>query len=542
MRGDTTKVLIAGGGVAAMEAALALRTLAGDRVEVELVAPEPQFWYRPMSVAEPFGLGEATRFDLSELSAAAGATFTPGALVGVDVWHKRARTTRETIDYDALLIACGAEPRPAITGALTFRGPADTERVEHVLARVDVGDILRLAFVVPAGAVWTLPAYELALLTAAHVARGPGRDVELLVVTPEREPLVLFGPAATEAIESLLADAVVQVRTGTYADAFVDGELSLGAAGTVPADAVIALPQLRGARIHGLPQTVEGFVPVDAHALVVGLRDVYAAGDITSFPVKQGGIAAQQAEVAATSIAIAAGADVEPRVFRPVLRGMLLTGAAPRYLRRELTGGFGETSVVGTEPLWWPPAKIVGRYLAPFLGGFAGFDAPPTGAAPAGALEVEVDLEGRDVSALSAPREPLPGGRVVDDVMAVDLLVVAPEDTLGEIAERMRERDAGSALVCDYGRLVGILTSRDLLRAYAGRVHPSEGRVREWMTAEPLTVVPGTSLDEAALVMSQHGFHHLPVVGDEGHPLGLVGLRDTVRAGAAPRIHIGLGL
>jgi CBS domain-containing protein len=245
--------------------------------------------------------------------------------------------------------------------------------------------------------------------------------------------------------------------------------------------------------------------------------------------------------VAATSIAIAAGADVEPRVFRPVLRGMLLTGAAPRYLRRELTGGFGETSVVGTEPLWWPPAKIVGRYLAPFLGGFAGFDAPPT-AAPAGALEVEVDLEGRDVSALSAPREPLPGGRVVDDVMAVDLLVVAPEDTLGEIAERMRERDAGSALVCDYGRLVGILTSRDLLRAYAGRVHPSEGRVREWMTAQPLTVVPGTSLDEAALVMSQHGFHHLPVVGDEGHPLGLVGLRDTVRAGAAPRVHIGLGL
>jgi sulfide:quinone oxidoreductase len=542
MRGDTTRVLIAGGGVAALEAALALRTLAGDRVEVELVAPEPQFWYRPMSVAEPFGLGEATRFDLSELSAAAGATFTPGALVGVDVWHKRARTASETLDYDALLIACGAEPCPAIAGALTFRGPADTERVEHVLAQVDAGDIRRLAFVVPTGAVWTLPAYELALLTAAHVARGAGRDVELLVVTPEREPLVMFGPAATEAIESLLADAVIQVRTGTYAEAFVDGELSLGAAGTVHADAVIALPQLRGARIHGLPQTVEGFVPVDAHGLVVGLRDVYAAGDITSFPVKQGGIAAQQAEVAATSIAIAAGADVEPRVFRPVLRGMLLTGAAPRYLRREITGGFGETSFVATEPLWWPPAKIVGRYLAPFLGAFAGVDAPPTGAAPAGALEVELELEGRDVAALSAPREPLPGGRVVDDVMAVDLLVVAPEDTLGEIAERMRERDAGSALVCDYGRLVGILTARDLLRAYAGRVHPSEGRVREWMTAEPLTVVPGTSLDEAALVMSRHGFHHLPVVGDEGHPLGLVGLRDTVRAGAASRVHIGLGL
>jgi CBS domain-containing protein len=281
---------------------------------------------------------------------------------------------------------------------------------------------------------------------------------------------------------------------------------------------------------------------VDSHALVVGMRDVYAAGDVTSFPVKQGGIAAQQAEVAATSIAIAAGADVEPRAFRPVLRGVLLTGGAPQYMRREITGGFGETSAVATEPLWWPPAKIVGHYLAPFLGAFAGVEAPPAAAAPSGSLEVEMELESTDVSALHAPRTPLPGERTVDDVMVGDPLIVAPEDTLGEIAERLRERDAGSALVCDYGRLIGILTSRDLLRAYAERVHPSEGRAREWMTAEPVSVPRGTSLDEAALVMSQHGFHHLPVVNGDDRPLGVVGLRDTVRAGAVPRVHIGLGL
>ena len=113
MRGDTTKVLIAGGGVAALEAALALRALAGELVEVELLAPEPQFWYRPMSVAEPFGLGEAQHFDLGDLAAAAGASFTPGALVGVDSARKLARTTNETIEYDALLIAAR---RPAATG------------------------------------------------------------------------------------------------------------------------------------------------------------------------------------------------------------------------------------------------------------------------------------------------------------------------------------------------------------------------------------------------------------------------------------------
>ena len=542
MHGDTTKVLIAGGGVAALEAAVALRALAGELVEVELLAPEPQFWYRPMSVAEPFGLGEAQHFDLGQLAAAAGASFTPGALTAVDASRKRARTTAETIEYDALLIAAGAVPRPAVPGALTFRGPADTQSVEEVLGKVDRGEIQRLAFVVPAGAVWTLPAYELALMTAARFARGPGRNVELLFFTPEREPLVMFGPAATEAIESLLRDAVVELRAGTYVDAFVDGELVLGADGSVTVDAAIALPHLTGGRIQGIPQTVEGFIPVDSRAVVVGLRDVYAAGDITSFPVKQGGIAAQQAEVAATSIAISAGADVEPRVFRPVLRGVLLTGAAPRYLRREITGGFGETSVAATEPLWWPPAKIVGRYLAPFLGSFAGVEGPPEAAAPTGAIEVEVELDEDDVSALSTRRPPLSGERTVDDVMRTDPLVVAPEDTLGDVAERLRERDVGSALVCDYGRLIGILTSRDLLRAYAERVHPSEGRIREWMTAEPLTVPQGTSLEEAALVMSGHGFHHLPVVDDDGHPLGVVGLRDTVRSGALPRLHIGLGL
>jgi len=542
MRGDTTKVLIAGGGVAALEAALALRALAGELVEVELLAPEPQFWYRPMSVAEPFGLGETQHFDLGQLAAAAGASFTPGALTAVDVSGKRARTTAETIEYEALVIAVGAEPRSAVPGALTFRGPADTQRVEEVLTRVGRGDIERLAFVVPAGAVWTLPAYELALMTAARVAQGPARHVELLFFTPEREPLAMFGPAAGEAIESLLRDAVVEVRTGTYVDAFVDGELLLGADGSVPVDAAIALPHLTGRRIHGIPQTVQGFIPVDSRAVVVGLRDVYAAGDITSFPVKQGGIAAQQAEVAATSIAISAGVDVEPHLFRPVLRGVLLTGSAPRYLRREITGGFGETSVADTEPLWWPPAKIVGRYLSPFLGSFAGVEVPPEAAAPTGSVDVEVELDEEDVSGLTTRRPPLPGEQTVDDVMHADPLVVAPEDTLGEVAERLRERDAGSALVCDYGRLIGILTSRDLLRAYAERVHPSEGRAREWMTAEPLSVPLGTSLEEAALVMSGHGFHHLPVVDDDGRALGVVGLRDTVRAGALPRLHIGLGL
>ena len=176
--GDTIRVLIAGGGVAALEAALTLRDLAGDLVSVQLIAPEDRFSYRPLAVAEPFGLAEARQFPMEELAAAAGATFTAGTLLGVDVTRKRASTTAGARDYDALLVASGAEPYAAVPGALTFRGPADTDEVTRLLAQVDAGELRRVAFVIPPGAVWTLPAYELALLTARHVVAGPGRDVE----------------------------------------------------------------------------------------------------------------------------------------------------------------------------------------------------------------------------------------------------------------------------------------------------------------------------------------------------------------------------
>ena len=128
----------------------------------------------------------------------------------------------------------------------------------------------------------------------------------------------------------------------------------------------------------------------------------------------------------------------------------------------------------------------------------------------------------------------------VAEIMRADVLVVSPEDTLGEVAEHMRDRDVGSALVTEYGRLVGILTSRDLLRALAGRVHSSEARVRQWMSGEPIAVPATASLPEAAALMTEHGFHHLPVL-DGDRPVGMVGLRDVVRASSTFGAGIGLG-
>ena len=117
----------------------------------------------------------------------------------------------------------------------------------------------------------------------------------------------------------------------------------------------------------------------------------------------------------------------------------------------------------------------------------------------------------------------------LSELMTGAVVSVAPEDTLGEAAERMAEDGVGSAVVLDSGRLIGILTERDLLRAVAGRVHTSEARVREWMTVDPMTATEATSAHEAMRTMLEQGFRHLPVI-EEGRTIGVVSLRELMRA------------
>ena len=119
------------------------------------------------------------------------------------------------------------------------------------------------------------------------------------------------------------------------------------------------------------------------------------------------------------------------------------------------------------------------------------------------------------------------------DVMRAEVIEVAPEDTLGEVAERMSAVNVGAVVVKDYGRLIGILTERDMLKAMAARVHTSEARVRQWMTEEPLTASAEMGVEEAAQVMLEHNFRHLPVLDDAGAVVGLVSLRRVVAATSA---------
>lgn len=367
-----TRVLIAGGGVAGVEALLALRRLAGARVSVSMLAPEDRFHFRPLSVTEPFGLGAERELDLLEIALEHGATFVRDALAAVDPEARRVTTAEgRALEYDALLLALGTRRVAAIPGAVTFRDSADAGALEQVVARVRRGEIRRLAFAVPVGVAWSLGAYELALLT-----RDQGRELgleglELTLVTPESRPLEVFGGEASAAVAETLAAAAIDVRLATAPIEYSDGELVLSGGGRLACDAAVALPSQRGHPLPGVPQDHDGFVPVDRFGAVFDLERVYAAGDMTWFPIKQGGIATQMADVAARSIAALAGAAVAPEPFRPMLRGALLTGTGPRFMRTPLSGG--AHPAVARSPLWWPPAKIAGRYLAPYLHARAGY-------------------------------------------------------------------------------------------------------------------------------------------------------------------------
>lgn len=355
-RSRPPRVLVAGGGIAALEFVVALRKLAGERVEIELLAPGDELVYRPLLVAEPFGTGTAHRFPLADILADQRAVHRRGSLVSVQAGVHEATSDRgERLRYDALVVAIGARTLPALEGALTFAGPADVEPLSELVERAERGELRRLAFVLPEQRpLWPLPLYELALMTAGRAQRA-----DVVLVTPEHAPLELFGRVASEAVRARLEEAGVELRGRAVVLEVTGGKLRLAEGEAIPTDAVVALPLLEVPPMQGLPQTDGGFLSVDEHCRVEGRADVYAAGDVTSFRVKQGGFAARQAQTVAAAIAARAGAPVSPEPLQPVLHGLLMTGSAPRYLE--------EGADASAAPLWWPPTKIADSYLVPYL-------------------------------------------------------------------------------------------------------------------------------------------------------------------------------
>jgi sulfide:quinone oxidoreductase len=371
------RVIVAGGGVAGLEAVLALHAQAPERVAVTLLEPSIELVERPMLVARPFAAGHASHTPIARIIGPTGATHRRESLASVDTAAGTVTIDGgEQLPYDSLLLALGAKPVAAYPSATTFT-PADPDALTGLLRDLEEGYSSSVAFVVPTGPVWPFPAYELALLTARE-AGGMAEGVKVTVVTPERRALEAFGDAVSDAVEEMLREHGVKLIAGTDAD--LDA---------LDAERIVALPRLEGRPIDGIPQDEHGFIAIDRNCAVRGVPGVYAAGDGTDFPVKLGGLAAEMADAAAEHIAARAGADIEPQPFVPVLRGKLLTGGAPRSIR----GAEGQSDAAD-HVLWWPPAKVAARHLAPALAGEPGevlLDVEPG----PGALSVRVALDER---------------------------------------------------------------------------------------------------------------------------------------------------
>ena len=366
---ESLEVLIAGGGVAALEAAVALRDLAGERVSTTLLAPEEEFVSAPPRARAPFARCPGDHYQLAAIAADLDAELIQDSLRWLDPARRIVHTGGgQEISYDTLLVAVGARRRPRFRHALTLDETRLDEQREGLFRDVEHGKTRRIAFLLPGRMPWPLPLYELALMTSRR-AWEMNQSVSITLVTPEAGPLAIFGREVSQAVEQLLVEHGIVTIPSTRCETPSPGKVTLRPGGrSLFVDRVIALPELVGPSIPGVPRCGrDGFISVDLHSRVRGMRHVFAAGDATDFPVKQGGIAAHQADVAAEAIASLAGTPGKPSTFHPVLRAVLAGPDLPLYLSAHITGGHGSSSRISPEPLWSPPSRIAARYLSPYL-------------------------------------------------------------------------------------------------------------------------------------------------------------------------------
>jgi len=362
-------VLIVGGGVAALEAALALRDLGGTRIRTTMLARGPEFVYRPMTVREPFDYALAQRHPLERIARDIGVELRIDSFKWLEAETRVVHTEAgEQLSYDALLLALGARMHPRFKHVLTIDDKRIDQLLHGLIQDVEGGYVHSLAFIVPGRMGWPLPIYELALMTAAR-AYDMNVELSITIATPEDAPLAIFGAGASDAVRQLLEEQGISTIASAYCEVPGPGCVAINPGSReLHVDRIVAMPELHGPSVPGVPLgSPGGFIPVDARCKVAGVERVYAAGDATDFAIKHGGIAAQQADVAAQAIAALAGLAGEPEPFRPDIHGILLTGGKPLYLSAHVTGGHGSSSEITEAPTWSPATKIAAKYLAPYL-------------------------------------------------------------------------------------------------------------------------------------------------------------------------------
>jgi sulfide:quinone oxidoreductase len=365
------RVVICGGGIAAVEGLLRLRRLAGDSVDIELIAPNEELVYRPMAVREPFAFGPPHRYPLRQIARDSDANWTQDSLAWVEPSARVVHThDGSRVEFDALLLAVGARQVDAYEHVATFRD-ADADAAYHgIVQDVEGGYSRKLAFIQPVGPVWPLPLYELALMTAERAESMDVRDLQLVLVTPEPRPLAVFGTAVSEVVTNRLARAGIKVYCDALARVPAARRLLIEPQGVELEDQrIITMPRVAGPAVRGLPGAgAHGFLPIDKHCSVPGTDGrVFAAGDAANYPIKHGGLGAQMADAAAAAIAVLAGAQASAPAFSPVIRGKLLTGSDPVYMSAHPVGAESFESEVYDEPPWPVDEKVVAEELGPYL-------------------------------------------------------------------------------------------------------------------------------------------------------------------------------
>jgi len=367
---DRFKVVICGGGIAAVEGLLRLRSLAGDSVDVTLIAPNDALRYRPLAVDEPFARRGVRSYPLKTIAQRNGAEWEQDAVEWLDPEGQLVRTAAgRTVPYDALLLAVGARLTLPFEHVTVFDDANADEAYHGLVQDVEGGYTRSVALVIPEGPAWPLPAYELALMTAERAGSVGEEGLAVFLVTPEPAPMSTLGDGASRAVAELLERANVRVHANARPEVPAARRLLVTPEGPeLEAERIVAMPRIEGRPIQNVPSGPGGFAPIDELCRVRGLGErVFAAGDMTDFPIKHGGLGAQMADVAAAGIAPLVGDAPAPEPLRPVIRGVLHTGADPLYITARLEGGRMESQVT-TEQAWPPDEKVMAEELGPFLG------------------------------------------------------------------------------------------------------------------------------------------------------------------------------
>lgn len=363
-----SRVVICGGGIAAVEGLVRLRHLAGDKVDVTMVAPNEELRCRPLAVDQPFTVSPPA-YPLETIARHTGAKWLQDAAESLDPDAQAIHTAGgRTLPFDALLLAVGARLVRAFEHAAVFDDARADEVYHGVVQDVEGGYSRSVALLIPEGPAWLLPAYELALMTKERAESVGQEDLAVVIVTPEPAPLAALGEEASKAVAELLDRANVRVYTGARAAVPAARHLLVTPNGPeLEPERIVALPRIEGRQLPGVPAVDGGFAPVDAFARVQGMGGhVFAAGDGTNLPFKHGSVGTQQADVAAAGIAARAGAAIKPEPLRAVVWAKLHTGREPLLLKARVERD-RVVSEVSSERNWPGNGKVVADELGPFL-------------------------------------------------------------------------------------------------------------------------------------------------------------------------------